>query len=517
MCKKRKKTVPVFLLILFVLINITIAKTVWIAEHARGNGDGRDRHNAHSIEWFNDAANWGGESTTINPGDTVMLSGTITTAATIQGSGADRSPITILFDHDAVLRSDAWTSTGALTAKGISYVIIDGGNEGSAIESGDKYWNTNIESTDNGESLGNQVTNPRLIYIIAANNVLVKNMKVVNGYVRDSASTDSRDGGTGIFVHGTGNLKIRNNFVKHSETGIQMKGAGNRVEGLLVDSNNISHVSNGIYFVCAAPNDTILGGYITNNRLNNFSHWTGGPHHNDGIQTISSQPGCLITGLHVAYNHIGPDAGKDGDTNAWIFLEDNVNRCYIYNNLLTVNEGDVLSNGCITAGRNRSSWSIGDTTGIIAFNTIICGNQNTGISASYMDIIGNIVYKATTYTSTYSSMQEDITVAYNVYYNTEGNTKRWWDKELGHYKSLETWQAAGWDSTSVFEDPKLVGYKLSDSSPFKSFVFPQAFFEGKVDKDGNPRPRGSNWSPGCYQNSVVSKAEGLFFMLDTKK
>lgn len=489
------------ILFVFLLCFELFSKNIWVAQTARGSNNGADSTNAHSIAWLNTANNWGTDAADISPGDKVLFCGICTTAVTIQASGTASKITTFTFAPGAKFSKPAWPSSGAINANGKSYFIIDGGNVGTAVASGEAAWHVNVEATDNGTLFQNKLS-PRSVYVRSATDVIIRNMKVMDGYVRDSGSTDGIDGGTGIMLTGTKNLTIKNNYVEWFENGVYMKGEGVNVEGLLVDSNCIYNISNGILFACAGPNNTILGGHITHNRLNKFACWEAGGHHNDGIQSMTSQAGNKITGLHVAYNYIGPDAGKFGDTNAWIFLEDNMNHSYVYNNVLTCLPGHRLTNGFINAGRNERYWNKGDTNGLIANNTILGSGKNTGITGAHMDIFGNIVTNVSTYIAVNNLTQNQ--VDFNVYYDDAAPNAEWWMVEDGIIKTFFAWQEKGMEPNSANENPKMKEvYLLEETSPFVKYVPEQTLFTD--DFDGYSRPKGGLWSAGASQYYFVPK------------
>ena len=117
-----------------------LADDIFVAQTAAGGDTGADCSNAHSMSWLNTAGSWGGGGADVDPGDTVRLCGTLTTALTIQGGGSDGSLITILFEPGAKFSAATWT-TPAITNAGYDYIIIDGGTNGI------------IDATDNGTSL----------------------------------------------------------------------------------------------------------------------------------------------------------------------------------------------------------------------------------------------------------------------------------------------------------------------------------------------------------------------------
>jgi hypothetical protein len=113
---------------LSLLSGVATAKDIYIAQSAAGANSGLDCADAHSVSFFNTAANWGPGAAQIGPGTTAHLCGVITTELTVQASGSGGSPITILFQPNAQVALPACdNSNGCLNINGKSYITIDGG------------------------------------------------------------------------------------------------------------------------------------------------------------------------------------------------------------------------------------------------------------------------------------------------------------------------------------------------------------------------------------------------------
>ena len=155
-----------FILYLFFASSLA-AETIYVSQSGSGDGSGSGTGNRMSVANFNTAGNWDTDVANdglIGPGDTVSLSGTLTTQMVIQGSGTAGNQITILFESGAKLSAAFWTSDGALKAAGKSYITVDGGNTGTVgarktVE--ESTWAANIEATDAGEGLSNVGTGYR--------------------------------------------------------------------------------------------------------------------------------------------------------------------------------------------------------------------------------------------------------------------------------------------------------------------------------------------------------------------
>ena len=510
------RTSPILFLML--LVFRISGETIWIADQTSGSDTGADAANAHSISWFNTSGNWDtdvSDDGKIGPGDTVMFTGTITNQATIQGSGSSGNPITFTFASGAKFSAPTWTSTGAITATDKNYFIIDGGNSGTmgALGATDAAtWNTNVEATDNGTALTYQTTGIRLVCLLGGStgcgNVTVRNMKVIGSYVRTAGSADSNDGGTCIMLESSGDSIIWNNYVRDSESAIYLKGVGTNISGLHLKSNTVYRVSNGMHFANKSGYHTTTNGSVYRNRINLTDAWEGGPHHNDGFQTISAQTSNRIWRLQVSHNWIGPDFGSGGDANAPIYMEHGVVDCAVFNNLIEVASGDVLSNPSITAGPAEFSWFAGYSEGLIAHNTIMNNGGNGGIAGPHMRIYGNVVSGASTLMNV-NSTRSDQNVDYQVFYYTAGNVDgEFYDPAVGIYSTLASWKSAGWDANSIAQDPLINSDgTLQAGSPAIEFV-PWSVAQNYTnwisdDFYGNARPTGAAWDAGAFQYDVT--------------
>ena len=86
---------------------------------------------------FSTRAVIGDGASQIGPGTTVHLCGTFTASAgasgylSFQGSGTSGNPITLHFETNALLQAPYWGTGAAIFASGLSYVMVDGGTNGT--------------------------------------------------------------------------------------------------------------------------------------------------------------------------------------------------------------------------------------------------------------------------------------------------------------------------------------------------------------------------------------------------
>ena len=247
--------------------------------------------------WDADVANDG----KIGPGDKVHFVGTISTAASIQGSGISGNPITFEWDAGAKFSAPTWTINGAIQIGDSSYLIFDGKNTGrvGARPTVDgTTWNVNLECTNNGTNLGLQ-SETRGFVGVGGRDITLKNLRSKNLYVRQPYGTDFNEYGAFCSLAVTANVSVENCYMAEGIDGVIVKANGSgAVPGINVSDCTILRVSNGIKpgvnsgFIDRA---TILRNRIDG--LDVYSNYTGTDdhHHSDGIQTILSGTGQRLS------------------------------------------------------------------------------------------------------------------------------------------------------------------------------------------------------------------------------
>ena len=203
------------------------AAHVYITQNGAGLKDGSSLANAGACDatpntpqatcaFFNNAANWGAGAAQIGAGTIVHLSGIINAAQSgsasylqFQGSGAAGTPITLLFDADAVLQSPAfWV---AININSQSYITVDGGANGI------------IQNTANGTSRTYHQSSQG-IHVSGAYYTEIKNLAIKDIYLNGgnvNTATDTAGAGTqNIRVDGAnGSLSIHHNTLSAARTG----------------------------------------------------------------------------------------------------------------------------------------------------------------------------------------------------------------------------------------------------------------------------------------------------------
>lgn len=509
----------IFIFVLLFAVSLT-AETIYVSQSGSGDGSGSSTGNRMSVAGFNTSGNWDTDIANdgkIGPGDTVSLSGTLTTALVVQGSGSAGNFITILFESGAKLSAPYWTVDGAIQGVNKDYIIIDGGNTGrvgTRATVDPTSFQINIECTANGEALANQQATRGIVFVTTCNDIIVRNFRTHNLYVKVALSADVNEYGGAMSLAGTGNLMISNCVIRMGIDGAIVKAEVTNTLGLVVADCDIRQISNGIKPGCASGTCSFTEAQIVRNIIDELGMWSdsaGGAshHHNDGIQLILGSPGANSLRTVIAYNQIGPDLGAYGHTTSAIFCEDNSEETYVYNNVVTMLPGHWTSNPLIQAVQT-AGWQAGEGPGLIANNTIIGGGSGSGIGAYHHAVSNNIVYNVGNIFTRVSGVTG--TNDYNVIWGTSGDTDGQFYNGTVVYSrftgSTPNWRATEFmDLNSINQDPLLNSDgTLQAGSPAINFganlsaVFTDDFY-------GTNRPSSGAWNAGALQGTNAPAAD----------
>jgi hypothetical protein len=171
-----------------------LAADIYIAQSSVGAADGSSCVNARALTYLNTAANWGGGGAEIDPGDTVILCGTITGGITLAGSGSAGNPVVI--DSTSATQGAAanldTNSKSYVTLK--NFVHADGATAFITL-SGDHII---IDGWSEGNTTGG-------IFIVAGStNMTVRNSYIQQTTVDQGAQFDvlSTEGVNGLILEG---------------------------------------------------------------------------------------------------------------------------------------------------------------------------------------------------------------------------------------------------------------------------------------------------------------------------
>lgn len=284
---------------------------IYVAEQARGAGNGSSCANAHGSAWFNNPAHWGPGARRIHPNATVRLCGTISTPLTVQGSGAPGRPIMITWEPGTTLSSPDWGGGSAVDTNGFDWLTFNGAHNG-----------TSIQATAEGTGLADQGVATTGISAPDCNGCTFENLTIANLYVHSLPSDSSVDQTEDNGIRWSGSdVTVADNTVHDVGWALWDDGnngdTNNRVYG-----NNVYNIDHGIII---APGGTSLGTvFIFGNHVHDMANWDApsGAYHHDGLHCFGSENGTLYRGLYIYDNRFDGTVGQEAPT-AQIFLEGN--------------------------------------------------------------------------------------------------------------------------------------------------------------------------------------------------
>jgi Putative Ig domain len=492
------------------------AEDFFLAQTAIGSGTGADVADAAPVSFFNLASNWSSPAKVqglIGPGDTVHLTGTVTTALIFRKggtapSGAGTGPITLLFEPGALMTSPAWpnpnNATGAITVPnnagmGLGYVVIDGGTNGV------------IQNTANGSSLGNQL-NSLGIAMVETHDSTVKNLTIANLYVRTGPSSDQSHCGIGvkIFFNGGANPASNDlvtNCIFHDE-----------FEG--VNFNYGAGWSNMEYSFCTAYNcnwggnagdtgstSTLNGLKIHDNNFHDFVVWddnsSANSNHHNGFYGWAVSGGNL---RNVAYynNIVGPNFGARATSG--IYNSGDIGGIIIYNNVfLEGSPTDAPADGLVyilpNDGSTGSGYKVYNNTFIgKGAGTAINFTGGYGPTVTTFEAINNIATGVSTFIAVYDNVESTLISDYNLLYDLSSSQSLTTStNSTAHFNTLPQWQAMGFDLHSSILNPNLDSSNIPQppSGAIDTGTSLSTYFN--IDIDGISRPQGTGWDIGACE------------------
>ncbi len=486
---------------------------IYIANESLGSNNGSNCENAHGKEWFNDAGNWSGNydlnDGLIGPGDTVHLCGEFTfpvreIGLTVQGSGTQGNPITILFEEDAKLSSPCFEADpngpngGAIYIENKNYIIIDGDNTGI------------IENTETGTNLPyyriniteRTITGSAGIHIQDSSNIDVKNMKIINMYVPDPnfipPSHPERRGQVPkdtytapIIFRDSNYLSIYNNTFEVGGLGIWLGLANNT--GIDIHHNSFTGFGVAIFggTWTYKEGDNLL---MHHNIITDTTGWG----YNDGIKLFA--PGGYYTeitkGVKIYNNIIGPKISyPQHPATAWIL----VNQGYfespeIFNNLFIGDESDLAPEGFISIGGLHTAYG-GDK---YEMNSKIYGNTFISNYPTYTTARGiTLNYNTTGHQIFNNIFRFNDTSSYIIVIAHDSEIGEC-DYNLFHTEGVLSNECT--EPNNIIADPLLdAAYRISTEISPAVDTGRDLDLEFAFDLDDNIRPIGDGWDRGAYE------------------
>jgi len=480
------------------------ASNIYIAQSATGNANGADCADAYAYTFFNAAGNWGGGSNQIGPGTTVHICGTITGAAgqdglTFHGGGTSGSPITLLFEPNAVMTSPAWGNVNggdaAIVCSSDSYIVVDGGANGV------------IQNTANGTSLANHQYSSGVVGTNCPYSE-VRNLTVKNIYINQGSSSGATDvagaSTQGIMFSGNSTAEsIHNNTLSQMKSGIIVSADPNAdSSNLQIYGNNINDMDWGINVGGGDAGDIADNISIHDNTITNWTNWQfpTNAYHQDGIILFNYATGSKTLTATLYNNYIYGDLGV-GSPTGFIYCAQNAS-CVIYNNLL-VNTGHLIE-GILWLTTHLSNTKVYNNTIISNSNDIAITLGNTpGTNVNSPDIIeNNIAIGVNVGIHDYLALASDVSLSdHNVWRTGSGSAVQMATND-STYMTYATWQGYGFDAHSVTTNPNLSSSYIPQSGSSAIGLGANLTSLGiaalDFDKAGTARPASGAWDAGAY-------------------
>jgi hypothetical protein len=360
------------LLVSTVQINASIS-SVYVAQTAQGANTGASCTAAFGSSFFNISGNWGSGSSQIGPGTTVYVCGTWTGGNGVnllqfQGSGANGTPISLVFASGASLQPNYCSANGCIDLNGQSYIVIDGG----ATCGETTHWSTTpcngvIENAIAGStgatclggacsSLSGSVSSTGISNSTGSpTNIEIRNLHI-HMYTRLAA--DTSDSGMATAAIGMGLGALPQAFSVHN---MMLDGFGKAlvlslgtssgtVSGYQMYNSNISDQCWAMGIGTDSPTMNVTGLLFYNNEVSNWDNWapantTGNVCHPNGTMWFNGDGGTVHTGngfigtsnssIYGNYLH-GNLAGNAPGTSpsGYISCQDNCINISVFNNIV---------------------------------------------------------------------------------------------------------------------------------------------------------------------------------------
>lgn len=501
------------LLLFLVSVFSAQAANIYVAQTSQGLDTGADAANAHSAAWFNTSGNWGTGAGKLNPGDTVHLTGNISTALSVQAGGLSGHVTTILFEPGAKMSVPAW-ATAALTV-GKDYITVDGGATGpiGGPNGNPALANGIIEDTDNGAGLENQVGNASGVFVNTANHVTVRGLVIRNLFVRASGTDETSNGNQGVKADGCSSLLVTNCIFHDNEKGVLFvfRTGNSNIEYSFTTAYNCNW---GGGAGPGSDGSTLTSLLVHDNYFYAWSNWddtsTGNYYHHNGFFCFAtlSQPNSTATGIRYYNNQVGSGTSGEWGTRAssGLWVQDKIYDVQTYNNLCIVDATTYPSNGLIGFDPNGSI-----TSTYRAYNNTLIGHSNTIGTAIYVDawqvtggslslsIRNNVIVGMRFAIVIFDNSPFSITSDHNLVFGNDASTPYSYStNSSGVFKSIAEWKGLGFDADLLVSDPLLDAKYLprGASAAVGGGANLTTYFT--TDKAGDSRASDGGWIIGAY-------------------
>lgn len=429
-----------------------LATQFFVTQSGAGSNNGTSLGNAWSVATFN-------SSETAGAGDTVSVSGAITTALVPRSGGSSGNPVTVSISG-ADFTSSAWASSGAIVLDNLSNVTLDGGSTGV------------IENTANGTGLANQVNSTGVSCGQAAN-IIVQNLTVRNLYVRTLIS-DTTGAGTGVFTFWSGgtaatNVAVTNCIFHDMENGAYFD-YGPSASGYTVSFCTAYNCNWGGGCGDHGNTSTMTGLSVHDNNFYSWANWNEASpslYHHNGFYAFAESGGS-IANVSIYNNMVGPGYSGNGQT-AGIFVSGNISNVSVYNNRFLAMGSDNWADGMVFLWQHN-----GAGTNISAYNnTFVCSATvtvpaiNIFAGTATYTVENNLFSGCPCAIYRYNNTSSTLVSKNNLFFGLSGSLA-FSDSATGSSTGLSL---AQWQSLSYLPDPTFTG---QTSNPLLNSAFTPA-------------------------------------------
>jgi hypothetical protein len=446
---------------------------IYVAQSAQGDSTGADCADAVALP----SASW-------IAGNTYHLCGTITSTISPSTNGTASSPITILFEANAL--STVSSSSGAINLAGRSYIVVDGGSNGT------------IQPTSNNSSAVG-------IYALGgSNNLEVKNLTIANLYVHSSMSDNSGGSSYAFWYAGSYN-KFHDNVIHDAMAGFKEEAASSYNQ---IYNNQIYNVNWGLFASGSGSANSIVYDQVYNNEIHDFANWdtTNDTFHHDGIFFSGNGSTSAVNNNQIYNNYLYGTLSNCSSNcaTAYIYMNNDSNDS-LYNNLLVAPAGQFVYEGLITMGAGSQGPGVNDAI----YNNTFVGGGSTAGNCLYTDsetgfIVKNNIFMNCTGSGSEVWLNSATLAAGGLDNNVYGSLN--WRINSSYYSSLASWQSAtGQDANaqattgSLNLDGNYVPTSNSIAVGAGANLTNVGITALDSDKAGVARPATGAWDAGAYQ------------------
>ncbi len=483
------------------------ANDVYIAQNSVGANNGSSCANAYAVSYFNTTGNWGTGTNKIGPGTTVHLCGTFTgpTAGSsdylsFKGGGSAGNPVTLLFEPGAVLTSPYWGSVSVIGIRNVSYVVVDGGTNGTI--------RATLAGSPGTACSGGACSYTSSAYVGAgvgtqnASQIEIKNLTVSNIYVHAATEDNGNGESAGVSLNGGSGLSVHNNTIHDVRVGVFTEYTPAGMSNVSVFDNEISNINFGVAGFGDGAS-SLTGLLVYRNRIHDFQNWddpSDSYQHHNGIYFWAESTGDSIRAPIAYYNNYIYGNFGGSHCTAGIFMSSSagtIDAPWIFNNVID-QSGSSCGNGVISILNMPNGPRVYN-------NTLIAGMLYGPNSSGAKAVLTNNIWSPSPAQATYATAAGLQSSDYNIWYNVS----RWFYNN-STYSTFAAWKALGFDAHGITTNPNLtVNYRPNAGSPVISAgANLYGLCDGQpnpgigalcYDAAGKPRPTSGPWDIGAYQ------------------